>query len=125
MAIMIIVVASFFFVMVILSFFKSLQTLVFWLVLAFLLVIFFVDFFFITNHEQVKNFWILFLVFVGLLAIAALFVFFTFPQRLFNHRRWSQLYIQSHFWYSLAYVLLLFVIHLGLKNMFSYDDQVM
>lgn len=99
--------------------------MVFWLVLAFLLVIFFVDFFFITTHEQVKNFWIPFFIFLSLLAIAALFVFFTFPQRLCNHRRESQLFLQSHFWYSLAYVLLLFVIHMGLKNMFKYDDQVM
>ena len=67
--------------------------MIFWLVLAFLLVIFFVDFFFITNHEQVKNFWIPFFIFLTLLAIAALFVFFTFPQRLCNHRRESQLFL--------------------------------
>ena len=45
--------------------------MVFWLVLAFLVVIFFVDFFFITNHEQVKNFWIPFFIFLSVLAVAA------------------------------------------------------
>jgi len=80
--IFLIVVVVFFLIMLVLIQFDSLKTLSWWLTFAFLSIIFFIDFFFITSHEQVKNFWIPFIIALSLLAVAGLFVFFTFPQRL-------------------------------------------
>jgi len=80
--IFLVIVVVFFLIMLVLIQFESLKTLSWWLTFAFLAIIFFIDFFFITNHEQVKNFWIPFIIAISLLAVAGLFVFFTFPQRL-------------------------------------------
>lgn len=79
--ILVYVTISLYLILIIMVQYDSLKTWVWWIAFIYLVILFFVDFFFISMHEQVKNFWIPFFIFFAIFGITALFVFFTVPQR--------------------------------------------
>ena len=111
-------------VLLILVQFDSLKTIVWWITFGYLFLFFLVDFFFLASQRQVKNFYLLMLIFLGVLAVAGLFVFFHFPERLCIEQRLPQLFLSSHVWYALAYLLLLYAYQLSLYVMFKYNESL-
>ena len=117
-----IITVLFLLITLILAQFKHLQAAAWWLTFTFIFILGVVDFFFLSSHQQVKNFYIPMFVTLFVVATAGLFVFFHFPERICSESRLPQLYFNSHVWFSLAYLLLLLEFIILLNQMFKYDE---
>ena len=114
--------ASLYVVLLVLVQYDSLKNTVWWITFCFLVVLFLTDLFVVATQQQVKNFHLPMSILLGLLAVAGLFVFFHFPERFCVEHRIPQLFLTSHFWYALVYLVLLFVYQRCLHTMFKYNE---
>ena len=101
---------------------ELLMPVITWLTVSYLLLIFFVDFFFITTH--VRTFWVPFFIIIGVLAVVYILHFFNIPQRFYGYIRILELYFQSYFFIALVTLVLLLQIQLSIKQIFSEDDDL-
>lgn len=93
-----------------------------WLTASYLLLILFVDFFFITTH--VRTFWVPFFIILAVLAVVCILHFFNIPQRFYGYIRILELYFQSYFFIALVSLVLLLQISLSIAQMFKEDDEL-
>jgi hypothetical protein len=95
---------------------------VWWIAFTWLLLVFLIDLFFLSSHRQVINSYVPMVIFLSILAATGLCVFFHTPERFWNEQRMPQLYFQSHFWFALAYLFLIYEYQVSLYVMFKYDE---
>ena len=93
-----------------------------WLTVSYLLLILFIDFFFITTH--VRTFWVPFFIILAVLAVVQILHFFNIPQRFYGYIRILELYFQSYFFIALVTLVLLLQIQLSIMQMFKEDDEL-
>ena len=107
---------------VILIQYDFLRVTVWWITFAFFVIVFTIDLC-INSHRQVLNFYVPMIIVLSLLAISGLFVFFHMPERFCIESRIPQLFFQSHFWFSLLYLLVFYTFLYILWTMFRYNEQ--
>lgn len=114
--------ASVYVVLLVLVQYDSLKNTVWWITFCYLTLLFLTDLFVVATQQQVKNFHLPMSILLGLLAVTGLFVFFHFPERFCVEHRIPQLFLTSHFWYALVYLILLFIYQRCLHTMFKYNE---
>ena len=107
---------------VILIQYDFLRVTVWWITFAFFVIVFTIDLC-INSHRQVLNFYVPMIIVLSLLAISGLFVFFHMPERFCIESRIPQLFFQSHFWFSLLYLLVFYTFLYVLWVMFRYNED--
>ena len=60
----------------------------------------------------------------SVLIVAAILVCFSMPERFCENTRIPQLYLNSHVWFAVAYLVIFYQFQLCLYYMFKYDEQV-
>ena len=88
--------------------FDSLKSVSWWISFLYLLILFSIDLFGLSTHQQGINFYMPVGIMLLLLAVSGLFVFFHFPERFCLGHRISQIWFTSHVWYAIAYLTLLY-----------------
>jgi len=83
------------------------RTVVIWVTVIFLLIILLTDFF-PCNHQQVLNFYLPMAIVFSVLIVAAILVCFSMPERFCENTRIPQLYLNSHVWFAVAYLVIFY-----------------
>ena len=101
----------------------ELKSIVFWTTLIYSTIILATDFFGYATHQQVKNFYIPMAIMLAITCLAGIFVFFNIPERWCEQIRIFQLWMPSHIWFSIAYLVALYIFLLCLYDMLKYGEE--
>ena len=100
----------------------EMRSLVFWLTVSWFAIVLIVDLSYCT-HRQAQIFYIPMSIMLAVTCVAGLFVFFNIPERWCEQIRIFQLWMPSHIWFSIAYLVTLYVFLLCLYDLLKYSEE--